>query len=104
MRFDVVRLFPDMFSVVRDFGVTGRAVERGIVELALWNPREYARDRHRSVDDRPYGGGPGMVMMIEPLRDAIRAARVASGGAAQVIGLSPQGRSWTPATDHMMPV
>jgi tRNA (guanine37-N1)-methyltransferase len=92
MRFDVVSLFPEMFSVVRNYGVTGRAVERGIVELALWNPRDYARDRHRSVDDRPYGGGPGMVMMIEPLRDAIRAARVASTGNAMVIGLSPQGR------------
>ena len=92
MRFDVVSLFPEMFSAVRNFGVTGRAVERGIVELALWNPRDYARDRHRSVDDRPYGGGPGMVMMIEPLRDAIRAARVAGTGEAKVIGLSPQGR------------
>ena len=92
MRFDVVSLFPEMFSVVRDFGVTGRALERGIVELAVWNPRDYARDRHRSVDDRPYGGGPGMVMMIEPLRDAIRAARAASADDAKVIGLSPQGR------------
>lgn len=92
MRFDVVSLFPEMFSAVRDFGVSGRAVERGIVKLALWNPRDYARDRHRNVDDRPYGGGPGMVMMIEPLRDAIRAARVASGELTQVIGLSPQGR------------
>jgi len=92
MRFDVVSLFPEMFSVVRDYGVTGRAVERGLVELALWNPRDYARDRHRSVDDRPYGGGPGMVMMIEPLRDAIRAARIASPGDVKVIALSPQGR------------
>ncbi len=92
MRFDVVSLFPEMFSVVRDFGVTGRAVERGIVELAVWNPRDYARDRHRSVDDRPYGGGPGMVMMIEPLRDAIRAARAASPDDVKVIALSPQGR------------
>lgn len=92
MRFDVVSLFPEMFSVVRDYGVTGRGVERGLVELALWNPRDYARDRHRSVDDRPYGGGPGMVMMIEPLRDAIRAARAASPHDAKVIALSPQGR------------
>ncbi len=92
MRFDVVSLFPEMFSVVRAYGVTGRAVERGLVELALWNPRDYARDRHRSVDDRPYGGGPGMVMMIEPLRDAIRAARAASSADAKVIGLSPQGQ------------
>lgn len=92
MRFDVVSLFPEMFSVVRDFGVTGRAVERGLIELALWNPRDYACDRHRSVDDRPYGGGPGMVMMVEPLRHAIRAARAAITSEAKVICLSPQGR------------
>lgn len=91
MRIDVVTLFPEMFAAVRDFGVSGRAVERGIVQLGLHNPRDYAADPYRSVDDRPYGGGPGMVMMIQPLRDAIRTAR---GGDAQakVIYLSPQGR------------
>lgn len=91
MRFDVVTLFPDLFDIVTGFGVTGRAVQRGVVALGLWNPRDYTSDRHRSVDDRPYGGGPGMVMMVQPLRDAIRAARVA-GPDSKVIYLSPQGR------------
>jgi tRNA (guanine37-N1)-methyltransferase len=87
----VVTLFPDLFDIVIRTGVTGRAVQRGMVELGLWNPRDYTSDRHRSVDDRPYGGGPGMVMMVQPLRDAIRAARVAAPH-SKVIYLSPQGR------------
>lgn len=91
MRIDVVTLFPEMFAAVRDHGVTGRAVERGIVELRLWNPRDFATDAYRSIDDRPYGGGPGMVMMIQPLRDAINAARAAGNG-GPVVYLSPQGR------------
>lgn len=91
MRFDVVTLFPELFGIVTGHGVTGRAVKRGQVELALWNPRDYTHDRHRSVDDRPYGGGPGMVMMVPPLRDAIRAAKAAAR-ASRVIYLSPQGR------------
>ena len=76
MRFDVISLFPEMFAAMRQ-GVTGRAIERGQVTLQLWNPRDYADDAHRTVDDRPYGGGPGMVMMVEPLRQAIQAARAA---------------------------
>jgi tRNA (guanine37-N1)-methyltransferase len=91
VRIDVVTLFPDLFDIVIRNGVTGRAVQRGMVELGLWNPRDYTSDRHRSVDDRPYGGGPGMVMMVQPLRDAIRAARVAAPH-SKVIYLSPQGR------------
>jgi tRNA (guanine37-N1)-methyltransferase len=91
VRIDVVTLFPDLFDIVIRNGVTGRAVQRGVVELGLWNPRDYTSDRHRSVDDRPYGGGPGMVMMVQPLRDAIRAARVAVPH-SKVIYLSPQGR------------
>jgi len=91
VRVDVVTLFPDLFEIATRFGVTGKAVQRGTVELGLWNPRDFTRDRHRSVDDRPYGGGPGMVMMVEPLRDAIRAARVAAPD-GKVIYLSPQGR------------
>jgi tRNA (guanine37-N1)-methyltransferase len=90
MRFDVISLFPEMFEALRA-GVTGRAIERGQAELVLWNPRDYAYDVHRTVDDRPYGGGPGMVMMVEPLRQAIRAARSAAPG-SRVIYLSPQGR------------
>lgn len=91
MRFDVVTLFPDLFEIATRHGVTGRAVQNGLVRLALWNPRDYTHDRHRTVDDRPYGGGPGMVMMVGPLRDAIRAAK-AEAPASRVIYLSPQGR------------
>jgi len=90
MRVDVISLFPEMFSALR-YGVTGRAIERGLVTLALWNPRDYAADAHRTVDDRPYGGGPGMVMAFGPLRRAIDRARAAAGH-RPVIYLSPQGR------------
>ena len=90
MRFDVISLFPEMFGAMRQ-GVTGRAIERGQAELVLWNPRDHAQDAHRRVDDRPYGGGPGMVMMVEPLRSAIRAAKAASPD-GRVLYLSPQGR------------
>ena len=92
MRLDVVTLFPEMVQSMSGYGIAGRAVERGIIALATWNPRDYALDRHRTVDDRPYGGGPGMVMKVEPLRAAIRAARAAAGSAARVLYLSPQGR------------
>lgn len=97
IRFDVVTLFPDFVRAVVSHGVTARACERGLLRLVTWNPRDYARDRHRSVDDRPYGGGPGMVMKVEPLRDAIRAARAAGVERASVICLSPQGESLTQA-------
>jgi tRNA (guanine37-N1)-methyltransferase len=90
MRFDVISLFPEMFDAIR-CGVAGRAIERGQIELALWNPRDYAEDTHRTVDDRPYGGGPGMVMMVEPLRRAIIDAKAAAPG-SPVLYLSPQGR------------
>jgi len=96
MRFDVITLFPAMFELLRSGGITQRALERQLAELHLWNPRDYAQDRHRTVDDRPYGGGPGMVMMMEPLRSAIRAARAqaqqALGARPAVILLSPQGQ------------
>jgi tRNA (guanine37-N1)-methyltransferase len=92
MRFDVVTIFPDMVRAVADFGIAAKARERGLLELATWNPRDYATDRHRTVDDRPYGGGPGMVMKVQPVRDAIRAARACCDDAARVIYLSPQGR------------
>ena len=74
----VVTLFPDMFRSAADAGVLGRAINAGLVDLQLFNPREFAADRHRTVDDRPYGGGPGMVMMVEPLLGAIDAAREAA--------------------------
>lgn len=91
----VVTLFPEMFRAVTDFGVTGRAVSNGLLELQTWNPRDFTHDKHRTVDDRPYGGGPGMLMMVQPLRDAIHAAKVAAGDKAKVIYLSPQGRKLT---------
>jgi tRNA (guanine37-N1)-methyltransferase len=91
VRIDVVTLFPEPFELLARLGVTGKAVQRGVVELGLWNPRNFTGDRHRTVDDRPYGGGPGMVLMVQPLRDAIRAAR-AAGPDRKVIYLSPQGR------------
>ena len=92
MRIDVISLFPPMFEAVSSHGITGRAVKNGLLTLRVWNPRNYTEDKHRSVDDRPYGGGPGMVMMIEPLERAIRAARDEQKQGAKVIYLSPQGR------------
>ena len=89
MRIDVVSIFPAMFDAVRGWGMTRRAIEAGQLELGLWDPREFAVDRYRRVDDRPYGGGPGMVMMIEPLRRAVDKARSMGGG--RVLYLSPQG-------------
>ncbi len=91
MRFDVISLFPEMVNKAARVGVTGKAFERGIAELVLWNPRDYTSDAHRTVDDQPYGGGPGMVMQVEPLRDAIQAARQADSRPANVVFLSPQG-------------
>ncbi|AZQ09572.1 tRNA (guanosine(37)-N1)-methyltransferase TrmD [Shewanella khirikhana] len=91
----VVTLFPEMFRAITDFGVTGRAIKNGLLELHTWNPRDFTHDRHRTVDDRPYGGGPGMLMMVQPLKDAIQAAREAAGEGAKVIYLSPQGRKLT---------
>lgn len=92
MRVDVITLFPGMFTALTDFGITGRACAAGRLQLATWNPREAARNRHRSVDDRPYGGGPGMVMQIQPLRDTLRRLRQIAGDPDRVICLSPQGR------------
>ncbi|SFR74847.1 tRNA (Guanine37-N(1)-) methyltransferase [Marinobacter daqiaonensis] len=86
-----VSLFPEMFGAVTDVGVTGRAVRDGLLTFRSWNPRDFTHDRHRTVDDRPYGGGPGMLMKIQPLRDAIHAARQDAPGRACVIYLSPQG-------------
>lgn len=97
MRFAVVTLFPEMLDAVCSYGITGRAVTRGLVEIASFNPRDYTEDRHQTVDDRPYGGGPGMVMRVEPLERALRDAKrwLADRGAGQnqvrVIYLSPQG-------------
>jgi len=95
-QFDVVTLFPEMFDAITESGVTGRARERKLFELVAWNPRDFAHNSYRTVDDRPYGGGPGMVMMAEPLEKALDAAhrRQTSAGVKRdrVIYLSPQGR------------
>lgn len=91
MRIDVISIFPPMFDAVSAFGVTGRALSRGVLSLTVWNPRDFTTDRHRSVDERPYGGGPGMVMRPEPLARTVAAARAANPQAA-VLYLSPQGR------------
>lgn len=95
-QFDVVTLFPEMFAAVTGSGVTGRAQERKLFELTLWNPRSYAANSYRTVDDRPYGGGPGMVMMAGPLEKALGAARERQQSAgvkrSRVVHLSPQGR------------
>lgn len=91
----VISLFPEMFDAITEYGVTGRAIRSGLIEFHKWNPRDFTHDRHRTVDDRPYGGGPGMLMMVQPLRDAIASARKAAlseGRTARVIYLSPQGR------------
>jgi len=92
MHIEVVTLFPEMVETLLKFGVTGRAAERGLLQVGTCNPRDYATDKRKSVDDRPYGGGPGMVMMVEPLRSAIRAARAKAGSGAKVLCMSPQGR------------
>jgi tRNA (guanine37-N1)-methyltransferase len=97
MRFDVVTLFPEMVVAAAGYGVTGRAIERNIVSLSVWNPRDYTVDRHRTVDDRPYGGGPGMVMKYQPLHDAVNAAKQAGEKTAKVVYLSPQGKPITQA-------
>ena len=96
IRFDCVTLFPEMFAALTDWGVTRRALEQALWSLVLWNPRDFTTDNYRTVDDRPYGGGPGMVMLAEPLDKAIAAAKAAAQGDAKVIHLSPQG----PVMDH----
>ncbi|MFA7625269.1 MAG: tRNA (guanosine(37)-N1)-methyltransferase TrmD [Pusillimonas sp.] len=98
MRFDVISLFPDMFPVVRDMGVTGRAHRQQRWHLDVWNPRDFTHDAHRTVDDRPYGGGPGMVMLADPLEQAVSAARDARAEPnAKVILMSPTGRRFNQA-------
>ncbi len=99
MRIDVVTLFPELVAHAARFGVTGRALERGLWHLATWNPRDFTSDSYRTVDDRPYGGGPGMVMLAEPLAKAAAAARAAQRAAGyaltRTIHLTPAGRQLT---------
>ncbi len=96
MKIAVVTLFPEMFEAITDYGVSGRAVKQGLIELKHFNPRDWTTDKHQTVDDRPYGGGPGMVMKVQPLQDALAAAKIWAQGqneATQVIYLSPQGQT-----------
>lgn len=96
----IISLFPEMFRALTESGITGRAVKNGLLEVPCWNPRDFTEDAYHRVDDRPYGGGPGMVMQIEPLRRAIAAAKAAAaekGLLPKVIYLSPQGRVLTQA-------
>ena len=95
MRIDLISLFPEFVAQCAGFGVVGRAQERGLLSVHGWNPRDYAEGNYRRVDDRPFGGGPGMVMLIDPLRAAIRAARAADPAPVKVVYLSPQGRPLT---------
>lgn len=96
MRFDVITLFPEMILEGSGYGVTGKAIEQGVVGLSVWNPRDYTYDKHRTVDDRPYGGGPGMVMKYQPLCAAVKAARINNRNtASKVVYLSPQGKQIT---------
>ena len=97
MRIDLISLFPEFVAQCAGFGVVGRAQERGLLSIQGWNPRDYAEGNYRRVDDRPFGGGPGMVMLIDPLRAAIRAARAADPAPARVTNLRPQGRPLTQA-------
>ena len=100
MRFDVITLFPEMVTSTASYGVTGKAIENGIVSLSVWNPRDYTCDKHKTVDDRPYGGGPGMVMKYQPLHDAVFAAKQQhSEETTKVVYLSPQGK---PITQTLM--
>jgi tRNA (guanine37-N1)-methyltransferase len=90
--FGLVSLFPEMFQTFTQQGVVGRAVKNGMLQVECFNPRDFTHDKHRTVDDRPYGGGPGMLMMVQPLTDAILAAKQAAGTNTKVIYLSPQGK------------
>lgn len=99
LRFGVVTLFPEMLKSVTQFGITSRAVKQELIQVECWNPRDFTQDKHRTVDDRPYGGGPGMVMMVEPIKLALLAAKEQfkqlTGENVPVIYLSPQGKVFT---------
>ena len=90
IRFDVVTLFPEMLAAITGSGITSRALDAGLYSVTTWNPRDFTTDNYRTVDDRPYGGGPGMVMLPEPLERTLDAVKSAGGG--RTLYLSPQGR------------
>jgi tRNA (guanine37-N1)-methyltransferase len=95
MRFDVITLFPEMVKSAANIGVTGKAIENAIVSLNVWNPRDYTHDKHKTVDDRPFGGGQGMVMKYQPLHDAVESAKFNAQPDCKVVYLSPQGKQIT---------
>jgi len=95
MRFGIISIFPEMFQALTDYGVSGRAISKGLVSVECWNPRAFTTDRHQTVDDRPYGGGPGMLMKVEPLAKTIEVAKAKLGPQSKVIYLSPQGQTLT---------
>ena len=95
MNIAIITLFPEMFTALTEYGVSGRAVKQGLIQAQCWNPRDFTKDKHRTVDDRPYGGGPGMLMKTEPVVAAIEAAKTEleeSGNRPKVLCLSPQGK------------
>lgn len=102
MQIRVVTLFPEMVATGVGYGICGRALSRGLAKVDVVNPRDFARDAHRTVDDRPYGGGPGMVLRYEPVRDAVRAARSGLPDGARTVFLGPQGRRFDQATARQM--
>lgn len=97
MRFDVITLFPEMVLQAAQIGVTGKAIENAIVSLNVWNPRDYTHDKHKTVDDRPFGGGQGIVMKYQPLHDAVTVAKMDAKPDCKVVYLSPQGKPLTQA-------
>jgi tRNA (guanine37-N1)-methyltransferase len=92
MLFTVITIFPEMLSAITDYGITGKAVKNGLLRIETRNPRDFVKDKYRTIDDRPYGGGPGMIMMAAPLCAAIQAARGSISGTSRVVHLTPQGR------------
>lgn len=100
MRFDMITIFPEMVKSAAHIGVTGKAIENKIVSLNVWNPRDYTHDKHKTVDDRPFGGGQGMVMKYQPLHDAVSAAKNDAKLDCKVVYLSPQGKKITQALLH----
>jgi len=101
MQLGIITLFPEMFETLL-CGITGRAIKQQIISLDCWNPRDFATDKHRTVDDRPYGGGPGMLMKVAPLQEAIHTAKKSLGETTKVIYVSPQGKTFTQAEAKKM--
>jgi tRNA (guanine37-N1)-methyltransferase len=98
----VISIFPEMFNTITYFGITGRAIRSGIITIKVWNPRDFTQEKNRAVDSRPYGGGPGMLLAVEPLRGSIHAAKAAAGNGVRTVYLSPQGRKLDQSSVHRL--